>query len=285
MNPVQQPPGSGDPSDPLISPDYAGWWQRNINILKAYWRPLAVLQAFGAVAELVLLIPADLVQALQARGLQGGNPAAREIARALPGLGAGLLGAILAALVVTLVTMAGMRLVVVAVTGGQPDVGDALRGALRRLPPLAGWGLLASLLVLFGLCLCLLPGLYFAAVFTVLPAVVLFERGGAIGRCFKLFHAEFAASLARVATIIGLAIAATLVTMTVDGIVGAIVRAGSVATGALVSGTLVSTVLAVAVNAALGVVLAPLTLTTYADERARLEPLHTGVLAHELATA
>jgi hypothetical protein len=290
LSPVPPPTPFADPSDPLISADYAGWWRRNIGILKAYWRPLALLQVIGAIAALVLRVPAEIIAALQTRGLMTGTPpdsrtALRALGQALPGLGVAAAGSILAALVASLVTLAGMRLIVVAVTGGQPDVGGALRGALGRLFPFLGWGLLAGLMLLAGFCACFVPALYFAAVFTVLPAVVLFERGGVIARCFKLFHADIGASLARVATIVGIAIAVRLVSSVVGAIVGAVAQAASAGTGGLVSSALITTVFDVAISAGLGVVLTPLILTTYADERARREPLHTGVLAHELATA
>jgi hypothetical protein len=287
LSPIRSTTPFDDPSDPLISPDYAGWWQRNRAILRAYWRPLALLQVVGVVAALVLRMPTAIVLAIQTRGLSSGAPLdsagiRHSLARALPGIGVGATGSILAALVLALVSLAGMRLIVIGVTGGQPSVADALRGALGRLFPLVGWGLLAGLIVLLGFCACFVPALYFAAVFTVLPAVVLFERGGVISRCFKLFHADFVASLARVATVIGIAIAASLLSSSVGTIVAAVARALSTGTGSLVSGTVITTLFDIAVSGAIGVLLTPMILTTYADERARLEPLHTGVLAHEL---
>ncbi|HEV7897085.1 MAG TPA: hypothetical protein VGP31_04490 [Planosporangium sp.] len=290
LGPVPPPNPFADPSDPLISPDYAGWWRRNVALLRAYWRPLLVLQLIAAAVALVLRVPTAIAEALGSRELQtgarlSGTEALHALGNALPWLGVGAVGAMLSGVAFAVAILAGMRLIVVAVTGGQPDVGAALRGALRRLFPLVGWGLLAWLIVLAGICACFLPGLYFVAVFTVLPAVVLFERGGVIARCFKLFHADLGASLARVATIIGIAVAAALITSVVGGIVNVIAGTSAGSTGPLVGATLVTAVLGVVVNVALGVVLTPLILTTYADERARREPVHTGVLAHELATA
>ncbi|MCW2642289.1 MAG: hypothetical protein JWP76_4595 [Dactylosporangium sp.] len=290
LGPVPPPTPFADPSDPLISTDYAGWWRRNIGILRAYWRPLALLQVIGAIAALVLRVPAEIIAVLQTRGLTTGPPSdnravLRALGQALPGLGAAAAGSILAGLAAALVSLAGMRLIVVAVTGGQPDVGDALRGALGRLFPFVGWGLLAGLMLLAGFCACFVPGLYLVAVFMVLPAVVLFERGGVIARCFKLFHADVGASLARVATIAAITVAVSLVSSVVGTIISTVTHAATAGTGGLVTAALVTAVFDVAVSAGLGVVLTPLILTTYADERARREPLHSGVLAHELATA
>jgi hypothetical protein len=287
LSPIQSGTPFGDPSDPLISADYAGWWQKNKNLFQGYWRQLALLQGVGAVAALVLRVPAALVQAIQTRGLRdAGQLDSAEIRHAvvsaLPALTVGILGSILAGLVLALISLAGMRLLVTGVTGGQPSIPDALRGALGRLFPLVGWSLLAGLILLVGFCACFVPALYFAAVFAVLPAVVLFERGGVIVRCFKLFHGDFGSSIARVATVIGIAIAVSLVSSSVATIVDTVARAWSAGTGGLVSGTVIGTLFQVAITAALGVLLTPLVLTTYADERARLEPLHTGILAHEL---
>jgi hypothetical protein len=290
LSPIQSGALFGDPSDPLISADYAGWWQKNKNLFRAYWRQLAVLQGIGAIAALVLRIPASVVQAIQTRGLpDAGQLDSAEIRRAvtaaLPALTIGAVGSILAGLVLALISLAGMRLLVTGVTGGQPSIPDALRGALGRLLPLVGWSLLGGVILLLGFCACFVPALYFAAVFTVLPAVVLFERGGVIVRCFKLLHGDFGASIARVATVIGIAIAVSLLSSSVGTIVNTVAHAWSTGTGGLVSGTVISTLFQVVITAALGVLLTPLILTTYADERARLEPLHTGVLAHELSPA
>jgi hypothetical protein len=290
LSPIASRTPFGDPSDPLISADYAGWWQKNRNLFQVYWRQLALLQGVGAVAALVLRIPSALVQAIQTRGLrdvgQLNSAEVRDaVVSALPALTIGTIGSILAGLVLALISLAGMRLLVTGVTGGQPSIPDALRGTLGRLFPLVGWSLLASLIVGVGFCACFVPALYFAAVFTVLPAVVLFERGGVIVRCFKLFHGDFGSSIARVATVIGIAIAASLVSSSVGTIVYTVAHAWSAGTGGLVSGTVIGTLFQVAITAALGVLLTPLVLTTYADERARLEPLHTGILAHELSSA
>jgi hypothetical protein len=276
-----------DPSDPLISLDYAGWQRRNIAILKTYWRPLVVLQLIGAGAALVLRVPTAVVQAIGARGLQPPAPrdnagALRALGKALPWITLGATGWILATLFSALVLLASMRLVVRAVTGGQPDVGDALRGALRRLFPLIGWGLLAWLIVLLGFCACFVPAIYFIAVFTVLPAVVLFERGNVIARCFRLFHADLGASALRVGTVIAIGIAAGIVSSIINSIARLVADAFSGGSGGVVTATVIVTVFDVVIAAGLGVLLGPLILTTYADLRARREPVDTRVLAHDL---
>jgi hypothetical protein len=290
LGPIPPVPPFTPPSDPLISADYGGWIRRNVALVKAYWRPLALLQLIGVVAGLVLSVPAQIIAALGKRELgtvsatADGSSVLPAFGKALPAVGVGVAGSLLASLVTVLVTLAGIRLLVVGVTGGRTDIGDALKGALGRLLPLVGWGLVSGLIMLVGLCVCLLPGIYAGAVFLVLPAVVLFERGDVIGRCFRLFHADLGATLARVATIAGLVIAVVLVSGVFGVIVNAVTNASTAGSGALVGSTAISAVFDIVVGAAIGVVLIPLILTTYADERARVEPLHTGILAAELTT-
>jgi hypothetical protein len=59
---------------------------------------------------------------------------------------------------------------------------------------------------------------------------------------------------------------------------GSGVATGNISAGAAAATTIVEVIF----TAAVGILAAPLTLTTYADMRARVEPVSTGVLAHEL---
>jgi hypothetical protein len=136
-----------------------------------------------------------------------------------------------------------------------------------------------------GFCACILPGFYFLAVFAVLPALVACERGGLVSRCFSLFHGDFAAALGRVATIFGLSLGSGMVAALLGLIAETASTAGLSGTAGIVTGSVLSTVLALIGGAAIGVLTAPLTLTTYADMRARIEPLSTGMLAVELGLA
>lgn len=182
----------------------------------------------------------------------------------------------------TLVTLAAVRVVVVTATGGRPSVADALRGAARRLFPMLGWSLLAGLIIVAGVCACLLPGLYFWAVFTVLAPVVAFERSGAIGRCFTLFHGDLGRSVARIATVIGILFAGTMVAGVVAVFGDVFADPVTAATPALVAAALVSTLVSVVVTGVLRLLTDPLTVAAYADMRARVEPLSSAMLAHEI---
>jgi hypothetical protein len=277
--------GPGGPVDPLISPDYAGWWERSINLVKRFWKQLLILQVVGIVVSLIVLIPAGILGASIASDL----PQTGQVNDANVGDYVGrysgwaavtLVGVLLAILIWILISLASLRLLVTGVTTDRADVGAALSGSAPRILPMIGWGLLALLIIVLGFCACILPSFYFSAVFLVLPAIVLFERGGAIGRAFKLFHGNLGASLARVATIFGIGLVAGLIASMISAIVGA--GFGTVGTAQSVGAGVTSTVIQVIFSAALGILTAPLTLATYADMRARVEPLSTAVLASEL---
>jgi hypothetical protein len=275
--------------DPLISGDYNGWWQRSIAIVKACWRQLLVLQAIGAGVGFLLRGPAAVVQALITRDVRTTAPARPDqinFGTIFAGLGLTLLLVLLAILVTALVTLAAVHVVVATATGGQASVGDALRRATRRVFPLIGWEMLALLIILAGICACVLPGIYLAAVFMVLPVVVAFERANAIGRCFTLFHGNLGASLARIATIVAISIGGAIVA----GVFGAVVTAvlappTTVDTGALIAGNLVNAVVSSVFAAAIGVLTTPMVVTAYADMRARIEPLSTSILVQELSSS
>ena len=140
---MTEPPGAGpfpdsggpdfDPTDPLISADYAGWWRRTTAVITRVWPQLLVLQAIGAAISLLcgvaisrlggpFMVEEDQVQVLDAVG-----QAAAQIA-------AGLVDVT----VFTLVTLAVVHLVVLTAAGRQPTLGACLRGAGRRLLPLIG---------------------------------------------------------------------------------------------------------------------------------------------------
>ncbi len=283
--PAQQYAGA----DPLISPDFSGWWQRGTAIARTSWRPLLTLQLIGAVVAFVMRGPTGVYQAIVARDLTnsaaGTTRATLSLGPLLAGTGLSLLGVILMLLVSALVTLASVHVVVASATGVQLSVGDALRGGVRRLMPLIGWQLLASLIIVAGACACLLPGIYFGAVFAVLAPIVAFERVNPIGRSFKLFHGNLAVSTSRIATIFGVFLGVAIVAGIVGIIVSAATHQSTASTATLVVGQLFVTLIAVVFGAVVGVVTGPLTVTAYADMRSRLEPLSTAVLVHEVQAA
>jgi hypothetical protein len=89
--------------------------------------------------------------------------------------------------------------------------------------------------------------------------------------------------VARVATILGVIIVASFVGGVIGGGISAIVApAATATTGALIAGSLLTTAIGVIVAAAIGILVAPMIVTAYADMRARIEPVSTNALVHEL---
>jgi hypothetical protein len=280
--------------DPMISPDYAGWWQRSLAIFKGAWKQLGLLQLLGFVLTLAVVVPeaiwslsaaTDFVDSLDAAGSSGATPSLTPLIAPFALL---FLGAVLAALV------AGNQIAVTVASGHPPRLGPALALAVRRFVPLWGWQLLVALMILVGVCLCVLPGIYLYAVFLILPAVVTFERGtSAISRCFRLFHHDFGAAIARVATIVGLTLLVGIVSYVVGQIVQVAMDAsaggaldtdsgsGAALTSSAIAAVVVSRVISTLLESGMKMLTDVLTVTAYADLRARLEPLSTAQLAAE----
>ncbi|GAA0722663.1 hypothetical protein Drose_08925 [Dactylosporangium roseum] len=288
--------------DPLISPDYGGWWKRAMAVLKPGWKLFAGLQAIGVVMSLLVAIP----QALYLLYLQDQLPRANadgtitttevDLTPFLAVFGITVVGIFLTFLVQFAITIASNHVGVSIAAGLKPSLGTSLLTAAKRVFPLLGWQLLAGLIVLAGICACVLPAIYLAAVFMVLPAVVTFERTNVISRCFQLFHRDLGASVSRIATIAGISIGV--------GIVGAIIAqvvqlgfggtqaltpdfetGGPMFTTTVVVGIVVSSVISSVLAAAAAAFTAPLTLTAYADLRSRVETLSTATLAAEIGIA
>ena len=274
--------------DPLVSPDYNGWWQRTMAIVKTSWKELLTLQLIGAVFVLILRGPTAVYQQITTNDFSnaaktGGNTP--SLGPLFAGVGLSFLGTVLSLLVAALVTLATVLVVVTAATGGRASVGEALSRGLGRLFPLIGWQLLASLIIIAGVCACILPAIYFAAVFTVLAPVVAFERTNAISRCFRLFHGNLGTSVSRVATLFGIYIGAGII----GGVIGAIFTVAmhptTAPTGTVVVASLITTAVAAIIGAAAGILTGPLTVTAYADMRSKLEPVSTPILVQEVDAA
>ncbi|MEV4345068.1 hypothetical protein AB0J83_11375 [Actinoplanes sp. NPDC049596] len=247
------------PYDPLVSADYSGWWQRSIALLRAAWRPMAVVQLIGSaplvvfgIVTAVLLLTTDLADRLD------------EPAVAVPVI----LPIGLIAVLLTLITqLATLETAVQRATGRPVSAAAAFRAGLRRSPAYIGWGIPAGLLFLVGVICCILPAFYVGAVMTILPVIVLVERGGVLKRAFALFHGDLGSSVARVATLAAL-----------QTVVGVAANLGSILV--FIDPTGVSAgLLSVVFSIATGVLVTPFLLTTYADMRARVEPFSTADLA------
>lgn len=267
------PPGWVDARDPLVSGDYNGWWQRSFGLLRATWKPMAAVFAVASLAELVLTIPAtlrfeaaqrDARERLQAAGDQIDFPFffadIGEFAAATAGAG----------LIYVLATLVAARMVIDTALGRTAGFRTAGAAAARRMPAMLGWSVPALLLGVAAVALCFLPVFYVAAVLLVLPIVVLVERGNAIGRCFRLFHADLGAAVSRVATIVALTVAGLVVVNLITTVI--LVASGNTLDDRPVPATVAEVVLQGVYTFVTGIVTTPMLVTAYADLRARREP-------------
>jgi hypothetical protein len=268
----QLPPGYyAGPQDPLVSPDFGGWWQRSFTLLGATWRSMLQVQLIWAIPLLVVGILTAIYSPDRTVDFTSDTPP--EFSDIFGPLFLVLPFALIAVLLTVAGQLATLEVLVQRATGQPVSVGRAMLAGLRRFFPMLGWQILAGLVILVGLLLCILPGLYVAVVFLILPVIVLLERGQGIGRAFRLVHADFGAAAARLAVIVGLHIAFVLA----EGVFSAILAPSSAAAGPGL--TVASSVFSVAFSVVTGIVMSPLLLTAYADMRARHEPFSTAYLA------
>lgn len=273
--PGQSPPsGYGmpyfDPADPLISAGYSGWWRRTVAVIARVWPQLLVLQVIGA----VLIFLGDVAISRLVRVLVGesGEGAGPTAARYLTPVAAVLVESVLLNLMVLVV----VYLVVLSAAGRQPTLGGCVHGAARRLLPLLGWSIPGGLITTVGFALCVLPGIYFFLVLTLLAPVVAVERGKAIGRCFELFHVRGGMGWGRMGTIVAISMLVGLLDTAVE------VAVGPTLLSADTDANLPALALSSVVSAAAMILTGPLTVTAYAGLRAQREPTSTAVLTEQL---
>jgi len=285
--PYPQPMGF-DPADPLISNDFNGWWQRGFGLVKAAWRPMAVVQAIVSVPALILLLPAMVIfQNRQREALESVDAAiaadtSPDFSLFFAGMAVLVPAAAAAGLFYMLGQLANQQIVVFIATGRTGSlVGPALLAAAKRIPALIGWYLLAVPVLIVAVVLCFFPVIYVSAALITLPVVVQLERGNGIGRCFQLFHAKLGVSVSRIATIIGLSMAAALLLGLLSTIVD--VTVGGSFNTPNTTATVINTVLQGGYYFVSYLVLAPLLVTAYADMRARYEPFTTANLVPRAA--
>ncbi|GIJ43878.1 hypothetical protein Val02_07640 [Virgisporangium aliadipatigenens] len=263
-------------ADPLVSPDYGGWWARGLRLLGRCFWPLLAVHLVGALVAAAVQVPLFLA-ARRLSVVTDGPTILVATSYIVVGLAVRLAAQ-------AVVTVAGVHAVVARAAGAPVRVGTALGYALRRALPLFAWEFVAGLLIAVSVVLLVLPSLYVGLVVLMLPAVVAFERGSAaVPRCFKLFHASFGTALARTVTLAVL----TLVGLLVAQVLGSLVAAMSAffVTDLDTLETLI-TVLAPTLTTLFGGVAAacttPLLVATYADLRARAEGTTTPHLAYAL---
>ncbi len=261
-------PPIGD-DDPLISPDYAGWWRRGFALFKATWNLLlAVHLVAGAVSALLAVAGAVMAGRYLGRGVT-------EMV---------LLIVAPHALFDGIALMVGVYLVVGAAAGRRPGVATALRAAAGRLGPLIGWTVVTWAVIGLGLVFGVLPGLYAWLVFLILPPAVAFGRGGGAA-CLSLVHGNPGTALARLSTVGSVLAIGVWVRHLVQFAIVVLILLSEIGPLGEDFGVVAVFVVAlsVVVNAALAAFAGPLVVCAYADLRARRDgPLTTADLAAEL---
>ena len=251
------------PEDPLVSKDIGGWWNRSLHLLQKAWLPLLAVHLISV--PLLEILSVWTQTAIKTDTDQFTRDDLRTF---LVRLGVVV---VVGGLLNVVVSLSSLRILVQAATGRPVSVGAALLDGLRRTPAMIGWSIPAGLMILVGVVCCIVPGLYFGAVFTVLPAIVLLERGNAIARSFQLLHADLGPALGRILIYYAVSLLFVAIESPLAGVLAGV--------GPPTAGRVASTVVAIAISLVSAVVIAPMVLTTYADMRARREPFSTAYLA------
>lgn len=283
-------PAVVDPLTPGPYPTFDGWVRRVAR---------TVGRAFGpglAILAICTLVPTVLVggvtvwfQETRLTGLTNVTPGQRLTSEQLTTMLAqltGFLGVDLAASAVAAVAtsigwVAVLRLMADQAAGRPASIGAALRYGVRRGPLLWGWYLLAYLVVMVGLCACVVPGVYLVLALSMIAPIVVFERGEpAFTRSFRLVHSNFWPTVGRL-LLLGLAVG--VVTYLISCVFGAATGVGAGLTApthqpgtlALVVDVLFSALLSLPIT----LVEVAGVLVTYAELRGRQEPLTSADLA------
>lgn len=201
-----QPPSE----DPLVSTSIDGWLRRVVATFKRSFAALAMIQLVQAAVVAVSSVWFnDLMESLLTSGRlpdpeRDPNGFSQALLPALaehwPLLGFLALATVLAT---ALVQGAGIYVAIRDAAGQPTRAGEGLRFAVTRLGPLFGWSLLCWALVMFGLTLFIVPGIYFAVVLLPTVAAVVVVEQGHIGRCFALVNPRFPGVFGRLLLVFG----------------------------------------------------------------------------------
>ncbi|MDN5917059.1 MAG: hypothetical protein L0I76_18465 [Pseudonocardia sp.] len=175
--------GPVDPHDPLVATSFQQWFGKSFGVLGRSWKALLLIQVGAYLVPVVLGLLVALLAAV-------GTPPVVLIL-----LGFVVLVVFVAAL---LIAQGASYFYVTQEAAGAPvPIADAVRFGASRAPALLGWGITAAVMVIIGLLLLIIPGIYLAVVVYVVGCVVIFERDG-VGRCFSLVNPRWLATFGRV---------------------------------------------------------------------------------------
>lgn len=224
----EQPAGS-PAGDPLVATDLPGWFERIIGSIRRSLAPLLILQAAYAVVNLVFqLLYGDRLAEMSK--VSERDPQA-AMARLEAISGALLLPGLVITVISLFVQAASMYVIIRHAAGGSPALGAALGFAARRMPLILAWAVAAGLLVMIGLMLFIVPGVYLMIVFfSALAGAVVVERRG-IDRAFPLANRRFLPTAGRLLLfVLFIGVYSVLVNLVISGVgsesfVGALIGA------------------------------------------------------------
>ncbi|NGM14660.1 hypothetical protein O3597_27960 [Verrucosispora sp. WMMA2044] len=285
------PAGYGlDPADALVTPPgvgLGGWFARCVGAARRGWRQLLPILVLTQVLPAAVLSVLALAVDPSARwDSQLTSDSAALPANFWTDLATLLFvlvgGSLLLGLMQSVGWAAGTWLITRQAVGEQVGSAAALRYGMRRALGLWGWTLLVTLIVVFGFCLCFLPGVYAVFALALAGPVYLFERHDPLSRSHRMLRDRPGLLLGRVALVGAAVVGLSLVASLIESL--AILPFG--ATPLDSPGTTVGVVLTIA---AVAVLTLPAYLAqqvglvvTYAEQRAHEGPVNANQLAAEL---
>jgi hypothetical protein len=190
------PPGwPAPPADPLVPADLGGWFDTCFRLFKrSFWRLSLVALIIGGVLLVVFGACLGATLLLVRTETTAGVPASG--AAAIPVVAIALL---IAFVVVAAGQSASIYLAVMDAAGRHATIGEALRFGAGTALPLFGWYVLATIALVIGFVLLIVPGVYLAVVLSAsLACAVVIERTG-VARCFELIRGRFWVTFGRLA--------------------------------------------------------------------------------------
>jgi len=276
-----------DPTDPLVPPPGGGfdaWFSRLTATLRRSWRSLLVVLGLTHALPSVVFGVFALVYIGAFTSVYSLNQPATGADAPGAAFGGFLVLAIAFAVVISLAQSLGYAAatwVVAREAAGEPaPLGEAMRYGLGRMVGLWGWTLAYGIIVGVGLCLCILPGVYFGLALALFGPVYVFERENPLGRAWRMFHDNFGPVLGRVALVAASVVAVQVVVSLLQNI--ATVAGGGPDSTAAAAISLVIGLFGVVVMLVPTMIQVVGLVITYAEQRVRQGPLATRQLAAEL---
>jgi hypothetical protein len=277
-----------DPTDPLVPPPGGGfdaWYSRVTATLRRSWRSLLVVLGLTHVLPAIAFGVVALLYVGSFTSIYSLDQPTIDADGAGVTFGAFLVLVLGFVVVISLAQALGYAAATWSVTreaAGEPaPPGAALRYGLGRMVGLWGWTLGYTVIVVVGLCLCILPGVYFGLALALFGPVYVFERENPLGRAWRMFHDNFGPVLGRVALI-----AATIAVVQVA--VGVLQNAVTIFAGgrdsvAVAAINMVISLFGVVVMLIPTMIEVAGLVIAYAEQRARQGPLATRQLLAELS--